>query len=77
LGGAGFVVWRVMMDGKEKTEKVCPLMTGSRDELEYCYKTGCAWWDRQSGKCAVLMLAQEVRVVSDDVSCINAKWGSR
>ena len=53
-------------------DPVCPLLAIVKPlsgpdrppEDQDCYGPDCAWWDEDAGRCAVLLLAQSLRVLS-------------
>ena len=50
------------MGVKTVEPKVCPMIQGQ--ELEYCFREGCAWWiegPNNSGHCAILYLGELAR----------------
>jgi len=36
---------------------VCPLMTSSPSYIAHCVGSGCALWDADGGRCAILSMA--------------------
>ena len=54
----------------------CPVMSSS-DRMIQCKKTHCAWWDRMSSMCAMLMLATRFDAVTtaNDALAIHVEEG--
>lgn len=43
----------------EVCPKICPILkaTKDREDIQRCFKEGCAWWDRHYNCCAILSSA--------------------
>ena len=46
---------------------ICPIMSfQKRSEIEiYCEEERCAWWNKNCGKCAIAILAENSESVSE------------